>query len=62
MRPELLAQNPEWIDNSQHAIVDNFCQGFVANSHSDFFRGQMDRNLIPWPIVSGKLGSLIKRK
>ncbi len=35
----------------------NIFQDFVASTHSDFFRGEMDRGLFYWPNHSGKLSS-----
>jgi hypothetical protein len=42
--------NPLWIANNQCIFVDNFCQDFMANMHSNFFLRLTHRSLICWPI------------
>jgi hypothetical protein len=43
VRPELPAKNLLPITNNQPVIVVNFLQDFVANTHCNFLRTQMEK-------------------
>jgi hypothetical protein len=61
IRPELLAQNPLGITNNRQNIF-HFSQDFVANTHSDFFKGQTERGLFYLPNHSEKTQLALQEK